>query len=52
MKRVFWIVSGRFGSREREDAAEYGDKETNTIPSVSFRSYFYVPAGKRGDASL
>lgn len=49
MKRVFLIVLDSFGIGEMEDAAEYGDKGTNTLRSVSSSSYFYMPnMGKMG----
>ena len=47
MKRVFLIVLDSFGIGEMEDAAEYGDKGTNTIGSVSSSSYFQVPNLKK-----
>ncbi len=47
MKRVFLIVLDSFGIGEMEDAAEYGDKGTNTIGSVSSSSYFKVPNLKK-----
>lgn len=47
MKRVFLIVLDSFGIGEMEDAAEYGDKGTNTIASVSSSSYFHVPNMKK-----
>lgn len=40
MKRVFLIVLDSFGIGEMEDAAEYGDKGTNTLKSVASSSYF------------
>lgn len=40
MKRVFLIVLDSFGIGEMEDAADYGDKGTNTIESVSSSPYF------------
>lgn len=43
MKRVFLIVLDSFGIGEMEDAADYGDKGTNTIGSVSSSAYFHVP---------
>ncbi len=43
MKRVFLIVLDSFGIGEMEDAADYGDKGTNTIRSVSSSSYFDMP---------
>ncbi len=49
MKRVFLIVLDSFGIGEMEDAAEYGDKGTNTLRSVSSSSYFHMPnMGKMG----
>ena len=47
MKRIFLIVLDSFGIGEMEDAAEYGDKGTNTIASVSSSSYFHVPHMKK-----
>ena len=43
MKRVFLIVLDSFGIGEMEDAADYGDKGTNTLESVSSSSYFSMP---------
>ncbi|MCH5256057.1 MAG: phosphopentomutase [Lachnospiraceae bacterium] len=43
MKRVFLIVLDSFGIGEMEDAADYGDKGTNTLKSVSSSSYFSMP---------
>ena len=43
MKRVFLIVLDSFGIGEMEDAADYGDKGTNTLGSVSSSSYFHMP---------
>ena len=49
MKRIFLIVLDSFGIGEMEDAAEYGDKGTNTLKSVSSSSYFHMPnMGKLG----
>lgn len=49
MKRVFLIVLDSFGIGEMEDAAEYGDKGTNTLRSVSSSPYFQMPnMGKMG----
>lgn len=49
MKRVFLIVLDSFGIGELEDAAEYGDKGTNTLRSVSKSPYFAMPhMGKLG----
>jgi len=47
MKRVFLIVLDSFGIGEMEDAADYGDKGTNTIGSVSASEYFHVPNLKK-----
>lgn len=47
MKRIFLIVLDSFGIGEMEDAAEYGDKGTNTIRSVSSSSYFHMPNMKK-----
>lgn len=47
MKRIFLIVLDSFGIGEMEDAAEYGDKGTNTIASVSSSSYFHMPNMKK-----
>ncbi len=43
MKRVFLIVLDSFGIGEMEDAAEYGDRGTNTLKSVSSSPYFHMP---------
>lgn len=43
MKRVFLIVLDSFGIGEMEDAAEYGDKGTNTLRSVSSSQAFDMP---------
>jgi phosphopentomutase len=43
MKRVFLIVLDSFGIGEMEDAAEYGDKGTNTLRSVAGSAEFDVP---------
>lgn len=49
MKRVFLIVLDSFGIGEMEDAAEYGDKGTNTLKSVYSSPYFHMPnMGKMG----
>ena len=40
MKRVFLIVLDSFGIGEMPDAAEYGDKGTNTIASVAKSPFF------------
>lgn len=42
MKRVFLIVLDSFGIGEMPDAAEYGDKGTNTLASVAKSPYFSV----------
>lgn len=47
MKRVFLIVLDSFGIGEMEDAAQFGDKGTNTIGSVSSSTYFHVPNLKK-----
>lgn len=43
VKRVFLIVLDSFGIGEMPDAAEYGDKGTNTLGSVSGSPFFHVP---------
>lgn len=43
MKRVFLIVLDSFGIGEMEDAADYGDKGTSTIGSVSQSPEFAMP---------
>lgn len=43
MKRIFLIVLDSFGIGEMEDAADYGDKGTNTLRSVSTSPYFHMP---------
>lgn len=43
MKRVFLIVLDSFGIGEMEDAAEYGDKGTNTLRSVASSAEFDMP---------
>lgn len=43
MKRVFLIVLDSFGIGEMEDAALYGDRNVNTLKSVSFSSCFHMP---------
>ena len=40
MKRVFLIVLDSFGIGEMPDAADYGDKGTNTLASVAKSPYF------------
>ncbi|MCM1155603.1 MAG: phosphopentomutase [Roseburia sp.] len=43
MKRIFLIVLDSFGIGEMEDAADYGDRGTNTLRSVSSSPYFHMP---------
>ena len=43
MKRVFLIVLDSFGIGEMEDAADYGDKGTNTLRSVASSPAFNMP---------
>ena len=43
MKRIFLIVLDSFGIGEMEDAAEYGDKGTNTLRSVASSAKFDMP---------
>lgn len=43
MKRVFLIVLDSVGVGEMPDAAEYGDKGSNTLGTVSKSSHFFVP---------
>lgn len=43
MKRVFLIVLDSFGIGEMEDAADYGDKGTNTLRSVASSPEFDLP---------
>lgn len=43
MKRIFLIVLDSFGIGEMEDAAEYGDKGTNTLHSVASSAKFDMP---------
>lgn len=43
MRRVFLIVLDSFGIGEMEDAAEYGDRGTNTLRSVASSSKFDMP---------
>lgn len=43
MKRIFLIVLDSFGIGEMEDAAEYGDKGTNTLRSVASSAKFHMP---------
>ncbi len=49
MKRVFLIVLDSFGIGEMEDAASYGDRNVNTLRSVSSSRHFHMPnMGKLG----
>lgn len=43
MKRIFLIVLDSVGIGAMEDAAEYGDKGTNTLLSAASSSYFSMP---------
>ena len=43
MKRIFLIVLDSFGIGEMEDAADYGDKGTNTLKSVASSPAFDMP---------
>ncbi len=43
MKRVFLIVLDSFGIGEMEDAADYGDRGTNTLRSVASSPAFDMP---------
>lgn len=43
MKRIFLIVLDSFGIGEMDDAAEYGDKGTNTIRSAASSPAFNMP---------
>lgn len=43
MKRIFLIVLDSFGIGEMPDAADYGDKGTNTLRSVSASACFHMP---------
>ena len=47
MKRVFLIVLDSFGIGEMPDAADYGDKGTNTLASVAKSSYFSMENMKK-----
>ena len=47
MKRVFLIVLDSVGIGEMPDAAEYGDKGTNTLYSASKSQYFNMPNMKK-----
>ena len=43
MKRVFLVVLDSFGIGELPDAADYNDKNTNTLRSVFGSPYFHMP---------
>lgn len=43
MKRIFLIVLDSVGIGEMPDAAEYGDKGTNTLRSAAKSPYFHMP---------
>ncbi|MDE6687821.1 MAG: phosphopentomutase [Lachnospiraceae bacterium] len=47
MKRTFLIVLDSVGIGEMPDAADYGDKGTNTLRSVAKSSYFHMPNMKK-----
>ena len=47
MKRVFLIVLDSFGIGEMPDAADYGDKGTNTLSSVAGSTYFFMENMKK-----
>lgn len=47
MKRVFLIVLDSFGIGEMPDAADYGDKGTNTLKSISKSPYFKMDNMKK-----
>ena len=47
MKRVFLIVLDSFGIGEMPDAAEYGDRGTNTLASVAESAYFSMENMKK-----
>lgn len=47
MKRVFLIVLDSFGIGEMPDAADYGDKGTNTLASVAKNPYFCMENMKK-----
>ena len=47
MKRVFLIVLDSFGIGEMPDAADYGDKGTNTLSSVAGSTYFSMENMKK-----
>lgn len=47
MKRTFLIVLDSVGIGEMPDAAEYGDKGTNTLRSAAGSSFFYMPNMKK-----
>lgn len=43
MKRVFLIVLDSYGIGEMEDAVSFGDRDVNTLRSVSSSKYFHMP---------
>ena len=43
MKRVFLIVLDSVGIGELPDAADYGDKGTNTLKAAASSKHFYMP---------
>ena len=47
MKRVFLIVLDSVGIGEMPDAADYGDKGTNTLKSAASSEFFNMPNMKR-----
>ncbi|MDE6744758.1 MAG: phosphopentomutase [Lachnospiraceae bacterium] len=47
MKRTFLIVLDSVGIGEMPDAADYGDKGTNTLRSVAKSPYFHMPNMKK-----
>lgn len=47
MKRTFLFVLDSVGIGEMPDAAEYGDKGTNTLRSAAGSSFFYMPNMKK-----
>ncbi|MGN0325747.1 MAG: phosphopentomutase [Lachnospiraceae bacterium] len=47
MKRVFLIVLDSVGIGEMPDAADYGDRGTNTLKSAAQSTYFHMPNMKK-----
>ena len=43
INRVFLIVLDSLGIGNAPDAAEFGDKGTNTLKSISHSEYFHIP---------